>query len=108
MPLRHSRLIGLRNKFLAHSSVEGTRVQIVPPGVANPIGLLPKPEFDFNIGKRTFQDVRYVEWLRVAPDTFKTRLHADIRQLLYESFGCDSGLNAPFELPTGYESFRWT
>ena len=108
MPARHTRLIDLRNKFLAHSSVEGTRVQIVPPGVPNPIGVPPKPEFDFNVGKRTFKDIRYVEWLRVAPDTFKTRLHSDIRQLLADSFGGDSGLDAPFELPTGYESFQWT
>src|SRR4029077_7353679 len=59
MPLRHSRLLDLRNKFLAHSSAEGTRVQIIPPEVANPLGAPPKPAFDFNIGKREFRDIRY-------------------------------------------------
>jgi hypothetical protein len=108
MPLRHARLLDLRNKFLAHSSAEGTRVQIIPPGVPNPVGAPPKNTFDFNVGKRTFQDIRYAEWLRVAPETFKNRLHADIRQLLVESFGDDSGLDAPFELATGYENFKWT
>jgi len=108
MPLRHSRLLDLRNKFLAHSSAEGTRVQIIPPEVANPLGAPPKPAFDFNIGKREFRDIRYVEWLRVAPETFKNRLHADIRRLLVELFGDDSKLDAPFELPTGYENFKWT
>lgn len=108
MPVRHTRLLDLRHKFLAHSSAEGTRVQVIPPGVTNPLGVSPKPTFDFNIGKRTFRDVRYVEWLRVAPSTFKIRLHSDISQLLAESFGGDSALNAPFELPTGHENFQWT
>lgn len=107
MPKRHARLLDLRNKFLAHSSAEGTRVQIIPPGVANPLGVPPKPTFDFNIGKRRFQEIRYVEWLRVAPATFKSRLHSDITQLLGEVFGGDSGLDAPFELPTGHENFEW-
>jgi hypothetical protein len=108
MPVRHARLLDLRNKFLAHSSAEGTRVQIIPPGVPNPLGLPPRPEFDFNVGKRTFQDVRYVEWLRIAPATFKGRLHSDIIQLLSDSFSGDPGLTAPFELRTGHEGFQWT
>lgn len=108
MPDRHVRLLGLRNKFIAHSSAEGTRVQIIPPRVPNPLGIAPKPIFDFNVGKRAFHDVRYVKWLRVAPVTFKSRLHSDIIQLLTEAFGNDSGLNAAFELTTGFENFKWT
>lgn len=108
MPVRHSRLLDLRHKFLAHSSAEGTRVQIIPSGITNPFGVAPKSTFDFKIGKRTFRDIGYVAWLRVAPVTFKSRLHSDISQLLAESFGGDSELDAPFELPTGHESFQWT
>src|SRR5947207_671888 len=29
MPERHNRLLDLRNKFLAHSSAEGTRIEII-------------------------------------------------------------------------------
>lgn len=108
MPLRHTRLIDLRNKFLAHSSAEGTRVQIIPPGVENSPGIPLKTTFDFNIGKRTFPDVRYVEWLRVAPAIFMGRIHSDIIQLLAESFGDDPTLQTPFELQTGHEKFQWT
>jgi hypothetical protein len=107
MLLRHSRLIDLRHKFLAHSSVEGTRVQIIPPGVANPLETPAKSTFDFVVGKRRFLDVRYVEWLRVAPESFKNRLHADIVHLLVELFGDDRELKVPFELPTGHENFKW-
>jgi hypothetical protein len=95
MPFRHRRLIDLRNKFLAHSSAEGTCVQIIPPGVPNPFGPPPQTAFDFNVGKWAFPDIRFAEWLRVVPETFKNRLRADIGRLLVESFGHDSRLDAP-------------
>ncbi len=37
MNLRHHRLIDLRNKFMARSSCEGTKVLILPPGSTNPM-----------------------------------------------------------------------
>jgi len=108
MPLRHARLLDIRNKFTAHSSAEGTRVLIIPPDVPNPLGDAPKGTFDFNVGKRVFRESQFIEWLRIAPTTFKERLHADIRQLLAEAFGGDSELQKPFELTTGHENFKWT
>jgi len=108
MPVRHARLLDLRNKFLAHSSVEGTRVQIIPPGVANPLGNPTKANFTFNMGKRAFANIQYVKWLRVAPETFGRVLYSDIEQLLQQTFGAQADLAAPFELPTGHENFRWT
>jgi hypothetical protein len=105
---RHTRLLDLRNKFLAHSSAEGTRIQIVPPGVANPIGTAIQANFSFNMGKRTFGETYFVEWLRVAPDTFKKQLYSDIQRLLQDTFNAEPDLTAPFELLTGHENFRWT
>ena len=86
MPDRHKRLLDLRNKFLAHSSAEGTRVEVIPPGVANPRGGRVLSSFSFNMGKRTFPEVRYVEWLRNAPVSFGKRLYSDIQQLLQQRF----------------------
>ncbi|HAK07603.1 MAG TPA: hypothetical protein DCO65_10135 [Spartobacteria bacterium] len=71
MRARHQRMLDLRNKFLAHSSAEGTRVQIIPPGIPNPLGNPPKATFDFNIGKRRFPKVEFIEWLRVLPPCFR-------------------------------------
>lgn len=105
---RHTRLLDLRNKFLAHSSAEGTRIEVIPPGVPYPPGTSPRPIFDFYLGKRVFRDLRFAEWLRFAPDTFGKRLHADIANLLEQAFGGCSGLTAPFDLPTGHEDFKWT
>jgi hypothetical protein len=105
MTKRHDRLLDLRNKFLAHSSAEGTCIQIIPPGIAYPPGTSPRPKFDFNVGKRVFSDLRYIEWLRVAPFTFGKRLHSDIVNLLEEAFPDQTMV---FDLPTGHEDFKWT
>ena len=36
MNLRHQRMIDLRNKFLGHSSIEGTKVYLLAPGAVSP------------------------------------------------------------------------
>lgn len=105
---RHNRLLDLRNKFLAHSSAEGTRIEITPPGIAYPAGASPRPKFSFHIGKRVFSNIDFVGWLRGAPNTFGKRLHSDIERLLEQTFTDRPGLTAPFELLTGHENFKWT
>ena len=108
MPDRHKRLLDLRNKFLAHSSAEGTRVEIIPAGVTNPRGGRVQSSFEFNMGKRTFPDIRFVEWLMNAPVSFGIRLHSDIQLFLQKTFQGRADLTAAFELRTGHEGFRWT
>jgi hypothetical protein len=76
MPRRHSQLLDLRNKFLAHSSAEGTRVIVFSPGVLNPLAKKPRAGFDFNIGKRVFPDANFVKWLRAA--LLPTRMRPEI------------------------------
>lgn len=108
MVQRHNRLLDLRNKFLAHSSAEGTRVEIIPPGIAYPSGASPRSKFDFNVGRRLFPDIRFVGWLRVAPDTFGRRLHMDIEHLLEQAFSGRIDPTKAFDLSTGHENFKWT
>jgi hypothetical protein len=102
---RHNRLLDLRNKFLAHSSAEGTCIQIIPPGVTCRPGSPPQPKFDFIIGKRVFPKIEFVECLHVAPVTFGKRLHFDIVNLLGKIFPDQT---VAFDLPTGHEKFKWT
>lgn len=105
--LRHQRLIDIRNKFLAHSSVEGTRIMVVPPGVVNPVTEQSFQQFDHNIGKRTFLEPAYSEWLVEVIFAFKARLDADVREQLLTEFGASSP-SEPFELETGWTDFKWT
>src|SRR4051812_20901722 len=62
MNLRHQRLIDLRNKFMAHSSCEGTKVLILPPGSKNPLDESVVDRHDHVVGKRTFGDLRFYDW----------------------------------------------
>jgi hypothetical protein len=106
--IRHKRMIDLRNKFLAHSSVEGTRVWVVPPGVVNPVTGCVKADFDHNVGKRAFEDPQYVEWLGDVISAMKDRLDRDVRLLLKQLYTSKTGPGAVFELKTGFEKFCWT
>lgn len=108
MHLRHSRMMDLRNKFLAHSSAEGTRIFVIPPSVVPPRGRAIVSQFGLDIGKRVFGDLRFVAWLLELPKGFKIQLQADIRDQLQKMFGSRPRLTKAFELPTGHENFRWT
>jgi hypothetical protein len=105
--VRHQRLIDIRNKFLAHSSAEGTRIMIFPPGVVNPVTEQSSEQFDHNIGKRMFLDPAYSEWLVKVIFAFKERLDADVREQLLTEFGASNPTES-FELETGWTDFAWT
>src|SRR5208282_941145 len=60
MSVRHSRMMDLRNKFLAHSSAEGTRFFVIPPNVLPPYGGTTAPYFRLDIGKRVFGDTKAI------------------------------------------------
>jgi hypothetical protein len=107
MNLRHQRLLDIRNKFLAHSSAEGTRIMIVPPTVPNPLTGVAQSQFDHNIGKRTFLEPRYADWLIDVVYAFKGRLDIDVRNQLEAEFGTE-GLTETFEIETGWGGFKWT
>jgi hypothetical protein len=107
MNLRHHRLLDVRNKFLAHSNAEGTRVIIIPPKIVNPLTGIAQSYFDHNVGKRTFLDPRYVDWLKDVVYAFKGLLDVDVRKQLEAEFGT-AVFTQPFEIETGWEDFKWT
>ena len=105
MNLRHHRLIDLRNKFMAHSSCEGTKVLILPQETNHPITgeVLDRP--DHLVGKRTFGDFRFYDWLKDVVWELKGRLDADVRKRLVEIVG---QITSPTEMETGYDGFKWS
>jgi len=107
MSVRHSRMMDLRNKFLAHSSAEGTRIFAIPPNALPPRGGAIAPYFRLDIGKRVFGDIRYVGWLLELPKGFYLQLQTDIKNQLQEAFGSGGDLTQAFELATGHENFQW-
>jgi hypothetical protein len=105
MNLRHHRLFDLRNKFMAHSSCEGTKVMILPPGSKNPASGEVVDRYDHLVGKRSFGNVRFYDWLKDVAIELKSRLDGAVRKRLAE-IGAD--LKEPTEMETGYDDFEWT
>lgn len=105
MNLRHQRLIDLRNRFLAHSSCEGTKVLVLPPACKHPITGDIVDRHDHLVGKRTFGDIRFYDWLKDVIWALKGRLDVDVRRRLVEVAGL---ISVPTEMETGYEAFEWS
>ncbi|NNC87680.1 MAG: hypothetical protein HKN82_04380 [Akkermansiaceae bacterium] len=106
MPLRHSRLIDMRHKFVAHSSAEGTKIILVPGGVANPLTGESKPDPDFVVGKREFPEPQFAQWLLEAPIGFKGELLARICEVLTTAIPGDA--TESFEIEVGGDTFQWS
>ena len=105
MNIRHHRVIDLRNKFMAHSSCEGTKVLILPAGTKNPMTGEVVDCPDHLVGKRVFGDLRFYDWLKDVVVALKGRLDADVRSRLVQLAGTAT---EPFEMETGYDDFQWS
>ena len=99
----------VRHKFLSHSSVEGTRLLVIPPGVLNPLNQVTRPQWDHNIGKRLFVQPSqrpFIDWLAPICDALAERLEQKVSELL-PLVGQGRGIeNATFEIDTGADSFQ--
>lgn len=82
MHRQHEQLMTLRNNFMSHSSVVGTKVKVYPPGYAPANGAPPVSDFLFAPGKQRFADPRFVHSLLGLPRAFRDRLDKDIKALL--------------------------
>ncbi|MDX6765152.1 MAG: hypothetical protein SFU85_00010 [Candidatus Methylacidiphilales bacterium] len=82
MNARHLRMQDLRNKFVAHSSIEGTRVFIVPPGVLHPVKQSTSSNFDYAVMRRYFPRPDLADWLFEVCGAFRLRLEAELTALL--------------------------
>lgn len=103
--VRHRRLIDLRNKFMSHSSCEGRKLMILPPGSTDPSTHTLIDRLDHVVGEREFPDIRFFDWLKDVVVELKGRLDKDTRTRLQEIAG---HLASPEEMDTGYDKFSWT
>jgi len=105
MNLRHNRMIDLRHKFMAHSSCEGTKILIMPPGAKNPLTGELVERHDHMVGKRSFGDIRFYDWLKDVAIALKQRLDDACRKRAAE---IGAHLKESEEIETGYDDFKWT
>jgi len=108
MNLRHQRMLDLRNKFLGHSSLEGTKVWLMAPGAINPATSEVMTEYGHAVAKRHFLDSRYAPWLHEVVDALTHRLDADVRLVAKEIGSRYLSDGEIRELDTGTRPFEWT
>ena len=72
--LRHSRMMDLRNKFLSHSSLEGTKVVLLSPGAVDPGTGDTVDSYHWNIARREFLEQQYADWLVEIVDALSEKL----------------------------------
>jgi hypothetical protein len=106
--VRHSRMMDLRNKFLSHSSLEGTKVVLLSSGAVDPGTGNTVKSYSWNIAKREFLDQRYADWLVQIVDSLSEKLTDLIESettRLSERF---LGIGEVREIPTPADDFTWS
>jgi hypothetical protein len=104
---RHRRMLDLRNKFLGHSSIEGTKVWLLAPGAAHPATGVPVSNYDYAIEKLHFLDQRFAAWLHDIVLALRTRLDSDVAVVCKE-VGSNYLKAAEFHILESGKPLKWT
>jgi hypothetical protein len=104
---RHKRMWDLRNRFLGHSSVEGTRVWLLAPKAKHPATGAIVTEFCYAPEKLHFMEPRFVTWLHDVVRALLTRLDADIPAVCKE-IGSHYLKDGEFYVLDSGKPFKWT
>jgi len=108
MNLRHQRMIDLRNKFLGHSSIEGTKVWLLAPGATSPASGETAVGYGHVVAKLDFTETRFVSWLHDIIGVLANRLDADIGTITEEIGGSYLKNGEARLLDTGKQPLKWT
>ena len=106
--IRHQRMMDLRNKFMSHSSIEGTKVVLLAPGATDPGTYKVARGHSWNIAKREFIRREFAVWLFELVDALRVRLDEDIERTLLEVDPRKFDASGCFWLETPADDFKWT
>lgn len=106
--IRHQRMMDLRNKFLSHSSLEGTKVVLLAPGATDPGNGTIVSDYSWNIAKREFLDEQFAGWLVEVVDALGSRLDELLDDFVTElgQQHLDPGEVRMIDTPA--DAFQWT
>ena len=109
MNLRHKRFMDLRNKFLSHSSIEGTKVHLLAPGAISPASGGTAVGYGYAVEKLVFSEERgFVSELHDLVVELSRRLDEDIRVVAREVGSNYLHNGEVYQLDTGKKPFEWT
>ncbi len=108
MNARHQRMIDIRNKFIGHSSIYGTRALLLAPGAEDPATGKIVRTHHYAVAKRQFLRPEFIGWLTPVVDALTHRVSADLRTACVEVGGAHLAAGETFELDTTYDDFLWS
>jgi hypothetical protein len=109
MNLRHKRMIDLRNKFLGHSSIEGTKVYLLAPGANSPMTQEKAIGYGYAVEKLVFsEEIGFVQELHDVVKVLSDRLRDDIRMVAKEVGSRYLKNGEIYQINTDKKSFVWT
>jgi len=105
---RHQRMVDLRNKFLGHSSLEGTKVVVLAPGATDPGTGEIVSKYSCNVAKNEFLRIEFVDWLHELVDSLECKLNDAIEHALHEIGPAYLNPSEARFLETLADDFKWT
>ena len=109
MNLRHKRFIDLRNKFLRHSSIEGTKVHLSAPGAISPASGGTAVGYGYTVEKLVFsEEPAFVSGLHDLVVLLSRRLEDDIAVIATEVGSSHLKDGEIYQIDTGKKAFEWT
>lgn len=109
MNLRHRRMMDLRNKFLGHSSIEGTRVYLLAPGSRSPKSQKTAIGYGYAVEKLIFsEETGFVQELHDVVKALSDRIAGDIRVVAREVGSRYLKDGEIYTIDTGKKAFKWT
>ena len=107
MNVRHQRMVDMRNKFLGHSSVHGTRAFLLAPGATDPSTGQVVGGYTYAVAKLHFLRREFILWLSPLIDALAARLSTDLRAVCTEIGGTYLPSGETIELDRRHEDFTW-
>ncbi len=106
--VRHQRMMDLRNKFLSHSSLEGTRVVVLAPNATDPGTGSTVSDYSWNVAKNEFLHPEFAPWLHAIVDALERLLDSSIETVMQEIGPAYLDSGEARYLETLADSFTWT
>jgi len=107
-PIRHQRMMDLRNKFLSHSSLEGTRVVVLAPNATDPGTGSLVSDYSWNVSKNEFLHPEFVVWLHALVEALEALLDTSIDEVMREIGPAYLDDGEARYLETLADTFSWT
>ena len=107
MNVRHQRMMQIRNDFLGHSSIEGSKVFLLSPGSNHPATGDVMTSYYYAVQKRQFLNPQFSAWLFSLIDALFVRLDDDIRAISREIGSNYVNDTEIYEFETGADAFSW-